>query len=126
MKTSKHSIAEDIEVPHKTKKRIDVSTMIPASQRQVSDELLTDFEVMKERMTAVVEQFRLAVKEASKKADGKVSPDLLKSVKVRMPTTGKMVPIDDVATVGVRDGIALVVTVFDEAVGLSSPPPPSI
>ena len=53
---------------------------------------------------------------------GRVSPDILKPVRVALPGAsegGAPTPLLDIATVGIRDGTTLLVTAFEENVSLS-------
>lgn len=68
------------------------------------------------KMSALVEGFQMEVAQARRRAQGAVTPDVLGPVRVALPGTSKRVGLEEVATVGVRDGTVLVVTVFDEEV----------
>ena len=68
-------------------------------------------------MSAAVEWYRKEVAGLETRASGRVTPALLSPVRVELPGKGKdLARLEDVATVGVRDGSTLVITVFEEHV----------
>jgi ribosome recycling factor len=69
-----------------------------------------------ERMAAAVAWYRKEVAGAEARAAGRVTPALLAPVRVVLPGGGEPVRLDEVATVGVREGTTLLITVFEEAV----------
>jgi ribosome recycling factor len=73
------------------------------------------FNATEVRMKKILENFRKDAKDMEFRTSGKVTSDLLSPVRIPMED-GKLVKLEDVATVGVRDGTALVITVFDDTV----------
>jgi ribosome recycling factor len=85
-------------------------------------------------MAASVEWLRREVAQLEARASGRVTPQLLAPMRVSLvPSSGaRKVQLEEVATVGVRDGSSLIVTVFDPQVSCcvpisfqKDPPPPS-
>ncbi|KAI0689575.1 ribosome recycling factor domain-containing protein [Cytidiella melzeri] len=103
-KKSKH--AEPAEDPHP-------EAFVPASQRIAAGEV---YHKAEESMKSSVERFRKEVSSLETRASGRVTTGLLAPVRVKLPTSSdsKGVRLEEVATVGVRDGTTLVVTVFEE------------
>jgi ribosome recycling factor len=73
------------------------------------------FDAAEVRMKKILEIFRKDAKDMEFRASGRINSDLLSPVRIPMED-GKLVKLEDVATVGVRDGTALVITVFDDTV----------
>lgn len=73
-------------------------------------------------MSAAVEWYRKEVAGLETRASGRVTPALLSPVRIELPGRSKgkdLAKLEDVATVGVRDGSTLVITVFEEHVSTS-------
>lgn len=67
-------------------------------------------------MQASVEWYRKECAAVEARASGRVTPALLSSVRVKLPSSNTDMRLEEVATVGVRDGSTLLVTVFEEDV----------
>lgn len=68
-------------------------------------------------MRSTIEWYRKEVVGFETRASGRVTPALLAPVKVLVHgRDSEPVKLDDLATVGVKDGSMLIVTVFDENV----------
>ena len=117
---------------------IATTSLRPGSQQVVTDPAAQEELVRAEaKMVASVEWFRREVAQLEARASGRVTPRLLDPVRVVLPDGSPRrekgedarVRLEELATVGVRDGSSLVVTVFDSQVSLSrlrftnSPPP---
>ncbi|KAI0313328.1 ribosome recycling factor [Amylostereum chailletii] len=96
---------------------IDTGRLVPGSQQAVSNpEAQADYERTEEKMATAVAWFRRETAQLETRASGRVTPALLSPVRVSVdagdghPTTVKL---EEVATVGVRDGSVLVVTAFE-------------
>ena len=70
-------------------------------------------------MTTAAEWFRKECASSEVRASGRVTPALLSPVRVKLPSGGKEYKLEELATVGVRDGTTLLVTLFDQNVSLS-------
>ncbi|KAI0646440.1 ribosome recycling factor [Trametes meyenii] len=88
-------------------------SLIPASQRIVSSE---EYKKTEGKMQTVLEWFRKEVAGLETRATGRVTPALLSLVRVKVPgaSDSKGVRLEEVATVGVKEGTTLLVTVFEE------------
>ncbi|CAE6460720.1 unnamed protein product [Rhizoctonia solani] len=68
------------------------------------------------KMDSTLEWFRRELAQMESRVSGRVVPSLLDPVRVKLKNAGSAnVPLDQVSTVGVRDGNVLVITLFDEA-----------
>ena len=88
---------------------------IPGSQRIAAGEEYTKAEG---KMKASVEYFRREVATLDMRASGRVTPAILSPVRVQVPDQidGKGLRLEEIATVGVKEGTTLIVTVFEEHV----------
>lgn len=75
-------------------------------------------------MKAAVEWYRKDCAAVETRASGRVTPAVLSSVRVKLPDSPEEHRLEEVATVGVRDGSMLLITVFDEDVSLRISLPP--
>lgn len=72
-------------------------------------------------MATAVDWFRKECNALESRANGRVTPALLDPVRVNLPGAdggANWVRLEEVATVGVKDGSTLIITVFDDAVCL--------
>ncbi|KAF8719086.1 hypothetical protein AX14_009423 [Amanita brunnescens Koide BX004] len=91
------------------------ASLIPGSQQPIVDEAAREeYAKAESTMHTSVEWFRKECTEAGSRANGRITPALLKPVRVKMAGVEGTVCLDQVATVGVREGTTLIVTVFDE------------
>lgn len=67
-------------------------------------------------MTAAVDWFRRETAQLDARASGRVTPQILSPVRVKLGDGEDLVKLEEVATVGVRDGSMLIVTVFESDV----------
>jgi len=68
-------------------------------------------------MKAAIDWFRKECASVETRASGRVTPALLAPVKIKLPDIDQHFRLEEVATVGVKDGSLLLVTVFEEGVG---------
>ncbi|KAI0777289.1 ribosome recycling factor domain-containing protein [Trametes elegans] len=101
------------DVPAKKAKGVSTDALIPASQRIVSSE---EYKKTEGKMLTVLEWFRKEVAALETRATGRVTPALLAPVRVKVPggADSRGVRLEEVATVGVKEGTTLLVTVFEE------------
>lgn len=72
-------------------------------------------------MSQAVEWFRREVAQLENRASGRVTPQLLAPVRVKYGNEGgEGVKLEEVATVGVREGSTLIITVFETDVSAQS------
>ncbi|KAJ7851706.1 ribosome recycling factor domain-containing protein [Mycena leptocephala] len=65
-------------------------------------------------MKAAVEWYRKECAGVESRATGRVTAAVLDPVRVKLPNSDKELRLEEVATVGVRDGSTLLITIFDE------------
>ncbi|KAG0694853.1 ribosome recycling factor domain-containing protein [Suillus ampliporus] len=90
--------------------------LVPGSKQAITSEAAR-FEYAKSeaKMSTAVEWYRKEVAGLETRASGRVTPALLSPVRIELPGKGKdLVKLEEVATVGVRDGSTLIITVFEE------------
>lgn len=100
-------------------KKVATDSLIPASQRIVSS---AEYKNAEAKMQAVLDWFRKEVAVLETRATGRVTPALLSPVRVMIPDTADRqgVRLEEVATVGVKEGTMLIITVFEEHVRTQS------
>ena len=77
---------------------------------------LVEYQKTEEKMRGAVEWFRKQLVTAETRGSGRVMPDMLNGVMVQLTADAPPVPLTHIATIGVREGTTLVVTVFEEGV----------
>ena len=93
--------------------------LLPGSQLRIPESALGEYHKCEERMAATVEWYRKEVAKMESRASGRVTPEILAPVLVKIPGRGANgVRIEEVATVGVKDGSVLIVTVFEDSVSI--------
>lgn len=98
--------------------------LTPGSQQTLADPAARDEWARADaKMAASVEWLRREVAQLEARASGRVTPQLLAPVRVSLaPSSGaRKAQLEEVATVGVRDGSTLIVTVFDPQVSCRVP-----
>lgn len=102
----------------KAKATKSTATLVPGSQKRLTDEFaIEEYEKADKKMQAAVEWYRKELAGLEMRASGRVTPALLAPVRVTLPDSeGQTLRLEEVATVGVREGSTLLVTVFDENV----------
>ncbi|KAF9447687.1 ribosome recycling factor [Macrolepiota fuliginosa MF-IS2] len=89
------------------------SKLVPGSQQPITDEAaLAEYKKAETIMKNAVEWFRKECQGFETRASGRVTPALLSPVRIKLE--GKEYRLEEIATVGVRDGSILLVTLFDE------------
>lgn len=93
------------------------SSFIPGSQQPITDEAaLAEYGKAETAMKTAVEWFRKECAASETRVAGRVTPALLSPVRVKLPDNPASMKLEEVATVGVREGSTLIVTLFDEHV----------
>lgn len=91
--------------------------LLPGSQLRIAESALGEYQRCEEKMAVAVEWYRKEVAKMESRVSGRVTPEILAPVSVKIPGRGANgVRIEEVATVGVKDGSILVVTVFEDSV----------
>lgn len=92
------------------------ASFVPGSQQLLeSEEARAEYTKAESKMATAVDWFRKEVAGFETRASGRVTPALLSPVHVEA-RRGQAVKLEEVATVGIKDGSVLIVTVFDEHV----------
>ncbi|OSD08172.1 ribosome recycling factor [Trametes coccinea BRFM310] len=109
----KEDKGKEVPAAAKGSKGVSTDSLIPASQRIVSSE---EYKKTEGKMQTVLEWFRKEVAGLETRATGRVTPALLSPVRVKVPgaSDSRGVRLEEVATVGVKEGTTLIVTVFEE------------
>jgi ribosome recycling factor len=98
-------------------KLVDTNRLVPLSQQPITDEIArANYAQTEEKMQGIVEWFRKDCATTEARASGHVTPAVLDPVRVKLPGATTEFRLDEVATVGVRNGTSLVITVFEEQV----------
>ncbi|KAI0070533.1 ribosome recycling factor [Panus rudis PR-1116 ss-1] len=99
----------------KNKSKVSTDTLVPGSQRIQADPLYVQLE---DKLKGISERFRKEVAAMETRASGRITPAVLAPVRVQLPdhagADGKGARLEELATVGVRDGTTLLVTAFEE------------
>ncbi|KAF8906843.1 ribosome recycling factor domain-containing protein [Gymnopilus junonius] len=91
------------------------STIVPGSQQPITDEAARqEYAKAETAMKASVDWFRKECAASEARALGRVTPALLAPVRVKLPDNPKTMKLEELATVGVREGTTLLITLFDE------------
>ncbi|KAL4073392.1 ribosome recycling factor domain-containing protein [Scleroderma citrinum] len=90
--------------------------LVPGSQQLLTtEEARSEYKKAQTKMFSTVEWYRKEVATFETRASGRVTPALLTPIKVETQgRDGEPLRLEEVATVGVKDGSMLIVTVFDE------------
>ena len=115
---------------------IATTSLTPGSQQALSDPAAREGHARASAaMASSVEWFKREVAQLDARASGRVTPQLLDPIRVSLShkeegeassSAPSKVRLEELATVGVRDGSSLVVTVFEPQVRPSLPPPLSL
>ena len=93
--------------------------LLPGSQLRISESALDEYQKCEERMIATAEWYRKEVAKMENRASGRVTPEILAPVLVKIPGRGANgVRIEEVATIGVKDRSVLIVTAFEDSVSI--------
>lgn len=92
---------------------------MPGSKQPITDEAAQqEYSKVESTMATAVDWFRKECNALESRANGRVTPALLDPVRVNLPGAdggANWVRLEEVATVGVKDGSTLIITVFDDA-----------
>ena len=92
--------------------------LVPGSQLKVgTEEGEAAFEETEDKMKAALEHLRKEFATMELQGSGRVTPAILDPVRVELPDVPGSGPrLNEVATIGVREGTTLLISVYDEAV----------
>lgn len=104
----------------KTKAKLKAtSSFVPGSKQPITDEAARqEYAKAETAMNTSVDWFRKECAASEARAAGRVTPTLLSPVRVTLPDNPQAVKLEELATVGVREGSTLLITLFDENVRL--------
>ncbi|KAG8960230.1 hypothetical protein FRC03_006886 [Tulasnella sp. 419] len=106
---------EDGEPKRKGKKGMTTADLLPASASKLLPEARLEFDKAEKKMSSCLDWFKKELSVLENRAVGRVTPAILDGVKVEAHhSDGALVKLQEVATVGVKEGTILMVTVFDE------------
>ena len=93
------------------------ANIVPGSELKIVDEdARKEYEKAEGVMKTAVEWFRKECAGYETRASGRVTPAILSPVRVKIPGDNMEHPLEALATVGVREGTTLLITLFDEHV----------
>jgi ribosome recycling factor len=94
------------------------ASFIPSSKKSpiTTESAREEYDKCETAMKASVDYFRKDCAAAENRALGRVTPALLSPVRVKLPDAPNGVRLEELATVGVREGSILVITLFSEHV----------
>ncbi|KAF8589118.1 ribosome recycling factor, partial [Ramaria rubella] len=91
------------------------SGLIPTSQRALKDEnSQAEYDKVSAKMVAAVDWLRKEVAGLKARGVGHVTPAILDPIKIVLPGSSKELRLEEVATVGVREGANLIITLFED------------
>lgn len=93
------------------------SNLIPSSQRILMDGTAqAEYDKASAKMIAAVDWLRKEIAGLEARGIGRVTPAVLDSVRVVLPDSPKAARLEEVATVGVREGTNLIITLYEDEV----------
>jgi len=92
-----------------------VDELVPGHPSADADPVAFELTKVEGKMRGIVDWYKREVGNLETRGSGRVTPALLDGVRVSLPEGGGSAKLDEVATVGVREGNILVVTLFDES-----------
>lgn len=99
---------------HKAKS---TATLVPGSKQPITDEAARlEYTKVETNIQASVEWYRKDCAAVEARASGRVTPALLSSVRVKLPGSNTDARLEEISTVGVREGSTLLITIFEEDV----------
>ncbi|TFK39292.1 ribosome recycling factor domain-containing protein [Crucibulum laeve] len=97
------------------KGKVSTASLVPGSKQPITDPVAQqEYAKAEAAMQTAVEWYRKECAAIETRASGRVTPAMLAPVRIKLPNDDKEYKLDEVATVGVRDGSTLLVTLFDE------------
>ncbi|TFK21728.1 ribosome recycling factor [Coprinopsis marcescibilis] len=88
--------------------------IVPGSKQKLTDEAsLQEYNKADTTMKTAVDWFKKECSGFETRASGRVTPAILSPVKVKLPDDPKEYRLEELATVGVREGTTLLITLFE-------------
>ena len=89
----------------------------PGSKQPITNKAAREeYAKAEEAMRVAVDWFRKECAASEARALGRVTPALLSPIRVKVPDNPKKLQLEELATIGVREGTTLLITLFDEHV----------
>ena len=107
------SNSSDDEEHSKTRVKVSTDSLVPGSKQILAGDVYYKAE---DAMKGIADYFRKQVADMEARATGRVTPAMLSPVRVHVSGGDKPARLEEIATVGVRDGTTLMVTVFEDHV----------
>lgn len=102
------------------------STLVPGSKQPITDPAAQqEYSKAEAAMKTAIDWYRKECAAKETQASGRVIPAMLNPVRVKLPTSEKDFRLEELATVGVREGSTLLITLFDESVSFFCLPWPT-
>lgn len=93
------------------------SNLVPGSRQPITDPAAQEeYSKAESAMKAAVDWYGKDCAMLESRASGRVTPALLSPVRVKLPDVDSEMRLEEVATVGIREGSMLLVTAFEENV----------
>ena len=93
------------------------AAFIPGSKQPITDKTAQEeYAKAESAMSVAVDWFRKECAASEARALGRITPAMLSPVRVKIPGMAKSLHLEEVATVGVREGTILLITLYDEHV----------
>lgn len=116
---NKASLIPDREQGARGPRSTSADKLVPGSQQALVGEAQAEYERADAKMKASVDWYRRECAGLEMQGSGRVTPDVLKPVRVVLPDVeGESCGLNELGTVGVRDGTTIIVTVFSEDVSV--------
>ncbi|KAJ8469095.1 hypothetical protein ONZ45_g17010 [Pleurotus djamor] len=91
------------------------ASFVPGSKQPFTDELaIEEYAKADEKMKGATDWFKKECAGVETRASGRITPAILDPVRVSLPDTKTSVRLDHIATVGVREGSTLLITLFED------------
>lgn len=104
------------------KNKVKTDKIVPHSKQPITDEAAQqEYEKAETAMKTAVDWFRKECAASETRAAGRVTPAMLSPVRVKLPDNPKPLKLEELATVGVREGSTLLITLFYEDVRFPQP-----
>jgi ribosome recycling factor len=115
---SRTKSSKDVEKTKNRRAPVSTDTLIPGSKLRISGDAQQEYGKCEGKMKAAIEWYRKEVASLEDRAVGRVTPALVSSVRVTLPNRKDSSRLEEIATVGVKDGSTLIITVFEDDVSI--------
>ncbi|KAJ4468753.1 ribosome recycling factor domain-containing protein [Lentinula aciculospora] len=89
--------------------------LVPRSKQPITDPAAQEeYANAEQKMSVAVDWYRRECASIETRANGRVTPSLLSSVRVKFPKNDHAFKLEEISTVGIRNASELIITVFEE------------